>query len=402
MHVFGVQHALLLLPLIPPSPPPPFQTNRPTATATLLRVREALHLGPRKRRLVVVVLVGGLLWLGLGHPRPAASKAPGHGPWAGAGMAGATDGNHTAADPHAVAKAKIRAHFADVLIIVHYNHNRFETNVDQWNALYGEYFPHSVIYGPGTWEESEDVNITRMAEIHPYGDYFPGRMPGSTAYNTNYMAIKQHPGYRGYLWMHFDVWMNLSSLVRFDKDRVWGPSAACKWGSKGLDEECEGWHWCPSTGLEACRKGIAEVHEHWAEWTGEEPGPPFTRCEAAASDALYLPATKLDLYFKVAEVFLRLYTFLEIAVPQIARFLNQSNTTNEEWNFQFGINKDDIRDIAERGGACKHEELHGLDLAHAMNLKDPAEVRKLRGLVEQDLWRLEDWTPATGGGGGGH
>lgn len=69
-------------------------------------------------------------------------------------------------------------------------------------------------------------------------------MPGALGYLTHYLAVQQHPGYRGYLWVNFDVYLNVSQLARFPLDNSWGPGRDCEWEVIQADAECHGgWHW---------------------------------------------------------------------------------------------------------------------------------------------------------------
>jgi hypothetical protein len=217
---------------------------------------------PRKRKLMLVsltMLAGTCFWTWQ-RPNPASSQAAlhSHNPtapsritWPSGGFtmrpfpnlaalreqASRWPGN--ASDPKLAQKRAIRTHFSDVMVIVHFNNLRYDVNYDGWRHAYADYFPNLRFYGPGTWEESEDKNFDRMHEMIAYGDYQPATQPGSFGYLTHYMGMRHDPGYRGYLWVNFDLYLNISSLQHFDKDRVWSVGPQCRLDGVPLDGKCK-------------------------------------------------------------------------------------------------------------------------------------------------------------------
>src|SRR5256885_9039524 len=79
----------------------------------------------------------------------------------------------------------------DILLIINYNHAWYDS-IPFLKKVYGEFFPHIVIYGP---KEAPGVELCE----HYKGWY---------SYKAIAHAMKKNQGYKGYLFLHDDCFLN--------------------------------------------------------------------------------------------------------------------------------------------------------------------------------------------------
>ena len=133
-----------------------------------------------------------------------------------------------------------------VLLIILFNQPHFYRNVDYLKRSYGNVFKNIVVYGP------RPVPTGVHAAVAAAGD------GGWYLQLMIIQAMKEHPGYDGYLWIGDDVWINYPQLLsKMDLNKIWLDKHNM---SNFLDPKKffnDGWgNWVKSFGLPAVRKTL--------------------------------------------------------------------------------------------------------------------------------------------------
>ncbi|KAJ3106026.1 hypothetical protein HDU97_007210 [Phlyctochytrium planicorne] len=107
--------------------------------------------------------------------------------------------------------------YKDILVVVNWNDPQYERSLLHWREIYPpQLFPHVVHYGP------EDAILKELKPAME--DEF--RVEGRTkdfGYHSLLRGLHEFEdkGFKGALWVNFDVLINVGRLTRLDRDHVW-------------------------------------------------------------------------------------------------------------------------------------------------------------------------------------
>jgi len=172
-------------------------------------------------------------------------------------------------------------------------------------TLYSRVFPHSVNFGP-------DALQADMPEDTKKGWY---------AYCVLAAAMKQNPGYKGYLLVHDDVVLNPENLARFDKNKMW----INRYDSADLnqgEEAVKNWNWWPmAVGYAAIKtvfEKLAPIHCDILQQNCGENG-----VAKGFADVVYMPAEYNENVQVLSEQLAGEKVFGEIAMPTMCACLEK-------------------------------------------------------------------------------
>ena len=219
-----------------------------------------------------------------------------------------------------------RKRFQDILFIVKYNYKAAPGSVLLHLRMWSRVFVEQVIFVPWTADEITtftdknllgNLNITIVAKK----DDSHASPSGYVAYEVVSAAMKSHPNVAGYLFVHDDMAMNVSALMKLDHKYVWQSDYIGEGRCRDLDAEwtnrSNGWWWDSEWGSDAIDKLLSNRTDIAAEmkmslgsnhiWCGEQ------------SDFFYIPRKYKDVYTRVMSAFYDHGIFLEIAVSTFIR-----------------------------------------------------------------------------------
>jgi hypothetical protein len=194
--------------------------------------------------------------------------------------------------------------FNDVLLVINFNHPHYN-NIPFLDKIYSPVFPNIVYYG-----EKKDSRVIQLP--HHYGYW---------GHNVILDAMKRFPGYRGYLCVQDDCFMNFWNYSRFDKDKVW----AYKFSTLLMsNKKANPWSWwnfdCGRIATKVAYKKMSKKHRQILQKN-------LGRNHVAYgyADFVYIPGRLTKEYIKVCRCFNDPQVFVEIAVPTILSSIEDIN-----------------------------------------------------------------------------
>ncbi|EDO36433.1 predicted protein [Nematostella vectensis] len=239
----------------------------------------------------------------------------------------------------------LRVFGIDLLLVIVYSVPVYDS-LPTLKALYQDVFPNILVCGP------EPSNIYKI-QITDIG------IRGFFSYECMGRAIRENPGYNGYLYINDDMIVNWWNLVRLDKTLIWQGQEIVK----GLEilpreedraeqlkqPELDEWQWWKTEmGISAC----ADAYNEIAEITRSKKsklmskairiflengyGKPF--CYRGWSDLFYIPKRFAKMFSTLCSYFYKNRVFLEMAVTSMIRMLDLSkNTVNLNGLYLYGV-----------------------------------------------------------------
>ena len=209
--------------------------------------------------------------------------------------------------------------FKDILLVIVYNYP-FYDSIPHLIALYKPAFPHLLFCGPPNNTSRPGISLVDIIR-------------GYLGYECLGKAIREHPGYKGYLYSNDDVILKYWKFPDFKQEKIWESSSLI---SSQLVEGpvSSKWHWWKSYyGLNNCRRACEVVTKMSFEEkklngarllnTLLKNGNGTLQCFAMRADVLYIPQKHATAFSILSETFYKQKVFLEIAVPTINRFLER-------------------------------------------------------------------------------
>ncbi|KAJ3106024.1 hypothetical protein HDU97_007208 [Phlyctochytrium planicorne] len=237
----------------------------------------------------------------------------------------------------------ITSFYKDILVVVNWNTPRYQHALLHWREIYPPIlFPNVIHYGPAN--ESLEAILAVMQDefrVEERGnEYFPGYF----GYFTLYRGLKEHlgKGYKGVLWVNFDVLINVARLTRLDKDNVWftdriGYMPMSAEGdprkTKEISMGATSWYelggfvnarflykYLPKPDLDAYIKKVSPMGEHVIPFTYYKPwAVPFKKETVGyGGDFIYIPFKHADRAIEFLYIANFSHIFLEFAVPFLA------------------------------------------------------------------------------------
>ena len=215
----------------------------------------------------------------------------------------------------------LRNVFSNVLLVVVFNFPFYES-IPLLDSFYKPAFPSIMYCGPTV---SKKFKVVRV-EI--YKGYY--------GYECLGVAIRRHPGYKGYLYVNDDMIVNYWNLLDFDRDRIW--LGKIKEFPTNRSQEMfkpptDSWHWWhpPQNALQKCGQAVQTINSSDSAKKRKsslnvlaENGGGKLCCFKALSDFFYIPSRFSGTFQKYSSIFFTKKVFLEVAVPTIVYLLECS------------------------------------------------------------------------------
>ena len=228
--------------------------------------------------------------------------------------------------------------FEDLLLIIAFVELLYDT-IPYLEKLYRNYFPNIVYCGPTGSPKNREYPVIFVEMLH-----------GVTAYECVGAAVRAHPGFKGYLFMRNDLFLNFRSIANLSRSRIWESSEQL--GSQAMFEQpCESWIWWYTPwGLKACeqaykdiihlndayRRAIIDKKEQESSWDVENSinallwnGRGVNMCYRGFSNLFYIPTEHASAFEKLSAIFKKHQVYVEIAVPTILRMLELSEKAKQ-------------------------------------------------------------------------
>ncbi|EDO30587.1 predicted protein [Nematostella vectensis] len=229
----------------------------------------------------------------------------------------------------------LRDVFSDVLLLIVFNYPYYES-IKLFKSFYQPVFPHIIFCGPPDSSNKHVMNV----EI----------FRGVLGYECLGRAIREHPGYAGYLYINDDVILNYWNLVGFNKSQIW--QSPNSFSSTPMYGEIEGpWYWWRSPyGLPNCRRAYEQLsnltlgHDLSTGHLRENSNGSL-RCFSGRSDVLYIPKRHASAFSLLSFIFYTNKVFLEIAVPTILRVIEREDQISHLPGYYISgdVRKGDVR-----------------------------------------------------------
>ncbi|XP_031550579.1 probable glycosyltransferase STELLO1 [Actinia tenebrosa] len=206
--------------------------------------------------------------------------------------------------------------FNDILLVIVYHYPLYDS-IPTLTKFYDLAFKKVVICGPQKNDSYPVITVEVKA--------------GHYAYECLGQAIRENPGYAGYMYINDDMIVNWWNLGRFNTNRIWIGSDIELGAEVGKPEPRGNWPWWSkkSPGLMTCGQTIKEL-ENLAEtgnmtslyniYMNNSRGKRL--CRSGLSDFFYVPKRIANEFQIISNIFFRNKVFLEIAVPTILTFLD--------------------------------------------------------------------------------
>ena len=209
--------------------------------------------------------------------------------------------------------------FKDILLVIVFNYPLYD-NIPDLVALYKPAFPNLLFCGPPHNTAPPDILTVEMIR-------------GYLGYECLGLAIRQHPGYKGYFYSNDDVILKFWSFSDFDREKIWESGEL--FSLRVTETARLQWKWWNSNyGLKRCRRVCEDVANMTLEKANLNGVHLFNtliknsngtlRCFRGRSDVLYIPQKHATAFSILSSMFYRQNVFLEIAVPTINRLVEQN------------------------------------------------------------------------------
>lgn len=209
--------------------------------------------------------------------------------------------------------------FNDTLLVIVY-HYPFYDSIPTLTKFYNLTFKKVVICGPVKSASYPVITVQLKA--------------GHYAYECLGQAIRENPGYGGYMYINDDMIVNWWNLGQFNTNRVWIGSEIKQGAEVGKPQPRGNWPWWSknSPGLMTCAQTIQLLenlaHTEKMPWLNSSYNMYINNsggkqlCRAGLSDFFYVPKRLADKFQTLSNIFFSNKVFLEIAVPTILTFLD--------------------------------------------------------------------------------
>ncbi len=198
----------------------------------------------------------------------------------------------------------LKGHFDDILLIINYNHAHYES-IPLLKKIYGTYFKNIVFYGPTRHD---------VIELPHFKGFF--------SYLCISDAMKSHPNFSGYLFLHDDCILNPTLIKDLDLKKIWFPSLFYFKSDKGNPinitqgiSATTWWYWNSQWGFNPTVKAFNEMSEYNKNIL--ETNWEKSNVVVAFTDIAYIPSAYHGQFIELAEIFGKHKVFLEIALPTI-------------------------------------------------------------------------------------
>jgi len=198
--------------------------------------------------------------------------------------------------------------FQDILLAINFNHPYYD-NVEILLSFYQPLFPKIVICGP---EASASVkhNIIVVEQRNEYGYY---------GFQCLVEAIRQNPGYSGYLYVNDDVIFNWWNLYKADRSKIWFPIVGV--ADRDMVLPPKTFFWQRASTLERCikvynsmEKDLKFINMKAIEIYMENVKHKRV-CVAGLSDIVYMPGRLAEKFKEIGQKCYDNRLFLEVSVP---------------------------------------------------------------------------------------
>ena len=196
-------------------------------------------------------------------------------------------------------RAALREKFADVMVVVNYNHPYYQS-IPFLKEIYGDIFPNIVFYGEAA---SPEVN-----QVFTHFGYEHARVVAH--------ALKKYPGYAGYIFLQDDCLMNFWNYMRLDKTKIWlSANQRSEFIRETLSRSYENsWNWWESPwGLVQLRIIIPQLSKDELRMLYSNHGD--RHVVGLMVDMFYVPGRVAPQVIRLSEIFSKV--FCEIAIPTL-------------------------------------------------------------------------------------
>jgi hypothetical protein len=185
--------------------------------------------------------------------------------------------------------------FQDVLLVIHYNHPHYQT-IPFLKEIYSPIFPNIVFYGEAN---NPEVNVVKTE----CGCYYTPVVAH---------ALCNYPGFRGYIFLQDDCFMNFWNYLRLDKDKIWFKvnGSTTNFLSSPLDSEGT-WHFSLDWGLKALRKDFPLISQEAKDCYIKNHGQ--NRAIGEMCDMFYLPGKFSQEALPMCKIFANVFCEISIA-----------------------------------------------------------------------------------------
>ena len=207
---------------------------------------------------------------------------------------------------------------SDVLLAINFNHPHY-SNIPILRELYKHVFPHHVFCGPVADTEKKYKIIVVAQPVAQRGFY---------GYQCLALAIKQRPGFAGYLYVNDDMIVNWWMFLGLDKSRIWTGSLVKLSESTRVGVGAKTKWWKRAETARRCTEVFLEIETE----RGEEPLKQYFRntdnervCVNAWSDIFYIPSQLAEQFVDISTIFYDHLVFVEAAVQMTLFYLDDKS-----------------------------------------------------------------------------
>lgn len=193
----------------------------------------------------------------------------------------------------------LRDKFQKVLLVIHYNHAHYKS-IDFLRKIYSPIFPNIVFYGPTEYPEVNAVFTNK----------------GFLFSRVVAHALKNFPGYQGYIFLQDDCFMNFWNYARLNNEKIWfSTNETNDFHLATLKHPITNWPWWENTevGLKKARKAIQNLEKKEKKRLDKNHGKDHV--VAQVCDMFYIPGRFATKTIHLSEIFKDV--FCEIAIPTL-------------------------------------------------------------------------------------
>ena len=198
--------------------------------------------------------------------------------------------------------------FHDVLVAINFNHPHYR-NIEVLLLFYRPLFPKIVICGPERYPTVRH-NVIVVEQRNEYGYY---------GFQCLVEAIRQNPGYAGYLYVNDDVIFNWWNLYKTNRSKIWYPISG--YGERDMVLPPRTFFWQRAYTLERCirvynrmERDLKFVNMKAIEMYMENVKHKKV-CVSCLSDIVYIPGRLAEKFKEIGQNFYDNRLFLEVSVP---------------------------------------------------------------------------------------
>ena len=220
-----------------------------------------------------------------------------------------------------VSEQQAKSYFAQVLFIVKYNFLPSANHVLLHNRLWGRVFKNRHYILPRKTNDnsvadslkSNNISFTICNDLTD-----TDKCNGYLAYKGVITVMSSHPNYKGYLFAHDDMAMNITNLMDFDLTSFASANTKSRYWLVQLDDTWENrnhsWVWFNRPNGIPAMQSFLSTHPYL--------GLQIKRCTGSQrawyrglADFFYVPQKQKQLYSSIMEKLGSSKVFLEIAIP---------------------------------------------------------------------------------------